>query len=541
MEKVTTISEVEEYVPEDGRGKGLKDGAIGFLSNTVIAIASVAPAYSLAAALAFVFGYVSFQSPIILLLAFIPMACVAVGYAELNKVMPDCGTTFTWGTKTFGPKTGWMGGWAIIAADIIVMANLAAIAGSYMFFLVGHFSHSDWITGLGSNTHWTLLAGLIWIAVMALICYIGIEISAEVQYGLLAIELIMLGIFSVTALSKVYAGSAGHQAVKPAWSWFNPFHSSLSSFGLAMLLALFIYWGWDTAVSVNEETRDKHHAPGRAAITSTVVLLITYVLVSTAAQAFAGGGSKGIGLNNPDNSGDALSVLGNAVFGTKGLGWFLSGLLILMVLSSAAASTLTTILPTARTSLAMAAYKSIPTKFARIHRRYLTPSWSTVGMAVLSMGFFAAMTYISQNVLADTISSLGLMIAFYYGLTGLACVWWFRRDLRRGGRDLLVKGILPGFGAVTLGFFFFYGAKEFWNPSYGSSSWTMPFSPHWHIGGTFLTGIGALLLGIILMLIYWAVRPAFFRGETLNKETPIMVMDPGVTGVPPTVPEETTA
>jgi amino acid transporter len=531
---MTDIAEQEEWVAETGRGKGLKDGAIGLLSNTVIAIASVAPAYSLAAALFFVFGYVGFNSPVILLLAFIPMACVAVGYAELNKVMPDCGTTFTWGTKAFGPKTGWMGGWAIIAADVIVMANLAAIAGSYMFQLVGHFSHSGWISGLGTDKWWTLLAGLIWIAVMAFVCYIGIEISAEVQYGLLAVELVMLGIFSVTALTKVLAGSAGPQSVHPAWAWFNPFHSTLSSFGLAMLTALFIYWGWDTAVSVNEETRDKHHAPGRAAIISTVVLLVTYVLVSVAAQAFAGGGSKGIGLTNTNNQGDVLSVLGNSVFGTKGLGWFLAGLLVLMVLSSAAASTLTTILPTARTSLSMAAYRSIPSHFARIHRKYLTPTWSTVGMALLSMAFFALMTAISQNVLTDTIDSLGLMIAFYYGLTGLACVWWFRKDLSRSGRDLVVKGILPGFGAVTLFFFFFYGGKEYWNVSYGYSSWTMQFYPHWHIGGTFLTGIGALVVGIVLMVIYRFVNPPFFKGETLNKETPIMVMDPGVSAIPPT-------
>ena len=510
---------------EPPAGKGLKDGAIGLLSNTVIAIASVAPAYSLAAALGFVFAYVAFGSPVILLLAFVPMASVAVGYAQLNKEMPDCGTTFTWGTKAFGPKTGWMGGWAIIAADVIVMANLAAIAGSYMFQLVGHFSHSDWITGLGNNKWWTLLAGLIWIAVMAFICYIGIEISAEVQYGLLAVELVMLGIFSITALTKVWAGSAGPQAVRPTWSWFNPFNSSLSNFGLAMLTALFIYWGWDTAVSVNEETRDKHHAPGRAAILSTVVLLITYVLVSTAAQAFAGGSDKGIGLANSDNSGDVLSVLGNSVFGTKGLGWFLSGLLILMVLSSAAASTLTTILPTARTSLSMAAYRSIPSHFARIHRRYLTPSWSTVGMAVLSMAFFAIMTAVSTNVLGDTISALGLMIAFYYGMTGIACVWWFRRDLRNGGRDLLVKGILPGFGGVVLAFFFFYGAQQFWSPSYGNTSWTLPFSPHWHIGGTFLTGAATFLLGIVLMFIYRFVNPPFFKGQTLNKATPVLVMD----------------
>jgi amino acid transporter len=520
---MTTATDTTPGAQTSGEGKGLKDGAIGLLSNTVIAIASVAPAYSLAAALSFVVLYVGLQSPVVMLLAFVPMACVAVGYQQLNKVMPDCGTTFTWGTKTFGPKTGWMGGWGIIAADVIVMANLAQIAAQYGFQFIGGLSHSTYIAGLSNDKGWTLLVGVLWIIAMAYICYIGIEISAMVQYGLLAIELAMLLILSITALTKVYAGSAGPQAIHPSASWFNPFNMTFSAFALGMLTALFIYWGWDTAVSVNEETRHREKAPGQAAITSTFVLLVTYVLVTVSAQSFAGIGDKGIGLTNPNNAGDVLSVLGVSVFGTKGLGWVLSNLLILMVLSSAAASTLTTILPTARTTLSMAAYRSIPHRFARIHRRYLTPTWSTVGMALVSIAFYVLMTIVSQSVLGDTISSLGLMIAFYYGLTGIACVWWFRRHLSASRRDLVVKGVLPGFGGLVLFGFFFYGAFEFWHKDYGSTYWTLPFSPHWQIGGVFLTGIGALIVGVILMFIYRLIAPPFFRGETLNKETPILV------------------
>ncbi len=516
---MTTVVEEHSGAYEHGEdGKGLKAGAIGLLSNTVIAIASVAPAYSLAAALGFVVLAVGLQSPIVMLLAFFPMMFIAIGYQQLNKPMPDCGTTFTWGTKAFGPYVGWMGGWGIIAADVIVMANLAQIAASYMFQLVGAY-------GLASSKWWTLGAGIAWIVVMALICYLGIEISALVQYGLLAIELTMLVVLSVTALSKVYAGSAPAGSIHPAWSWFNPFHLSFAALTSGMLFAIFIYWGWDTAVSVNEETRDKSRAPGYAAVISTVVLLVTYVLVTVGAQAFAGVGTKGIGLGNADNSGDVLSVLGNSVFGAHGFGHVLAKLLILMVLSSAAASTLTTILPTARTSLAMAAYRSIPRKFSRIHSRFLTPTWSTVGMALVSIGFYVLLTILSENVLADTISAIGLLIAFYYGLTGYECVWWFRRDLLKGWKDFLLKGFLPLLGAASLTYFFAKGVWDYWNYTYGFSYWTLPFSPHWKIGGVFLTGVGSLVLGVILMLIYRVVSPPFFKGEVLNKETPVLVPD----------------
>jgi amino acid transporter len=520
---MTTIAEPAVTDYREQEGKGLKDGALGLMSNTVVAIASVAPAYSLAAALFFVVGYDLFQSPVIFLLAFIPMMFVAVGYAQLNRAMPDCGTTFTWGTKAFRPSVGWIGGWAIIAADVIVMANLAAIAGGYGFLFIGGLARSDYITGLANDKWWVLLVGVGWIVLMTFICYVGIEISAGIQYGLLAIELVMLGIFSITALTKVYAGSAGPQASHVAASWFNPFHLSFSAFNLGMLTAIFIYWGWDTAVSINEETRHKHRTPGIAAITSTVVLLVTYLLVSTSALAFAGIGTKGIGLQNSDNSGDVLSVLGSSVFGTKGGGFVLAQLLVLMVLTSAAASTLTTILPTARTTLAMSSYGGIPKVFARIHPRFLTPTWATTGMGLLSIAFFVVMTAVSTNVLGDTISSLGLMIAFYYGLTGITCVWWYRKDIARGGRDLVVKGIMPFIGGTVLLIFFVYGAKQYWSKSYGNTFWTLPFPPHWQIGGVFLTGIGALVLGLVLMVIYRFVNPPFFKGETLNKDTPILV------------------
>ncbi|MGZ6830815.1 MAG: APC family permease [Nocardioidaceae bacterium] len=496
--------------------KGLKAGALGLLSSTVIAIASVAPAYSLAATIGFVVITVGLQAPVIMILAFIPMYCVAVGYSELNKAEPDAGTTFTWATRTFGPRTGWMGGWAIFAADVIVMANLAAIAGSYFFLLF----NAD---GVAAQLFWPTVVGVGWIVLMTFICYIGIEISARVQYVLFGLEVTVLALFSVVALVRVYANNAVAVSLHPSLSWFNPF--KIGSFGLlatGLLLAVFIYWGFDTAVSVNEETKDARRTPGRAAVIATLVLLAIYVLVTTATQAYAGVGTAGIGLGNANNANDVFSVLGRAVFGGSAVGSFAVHLLILMVLSSAAASTLTTILPTARTTLSMAVHKAIPERFAAVSARYMTPTWSTVGMGVASIVFYVGLTALSGNVLADTIASLGLMIAFYYGMTGFAAPVFYRHVLTRSPRDFLTRGLIPFLGGLILLGAFLQAAHDYWlvGPNADSTtSWTMPFSPHWAIGGIFLTGIGSLLLGVVLMLLTWWAKPAFFRGETLPKRT----------------------
>src|SRR6266853_4960749 len=201
--------------------KGLKSGALGLVSTTIIATASVAPAYSIAATLVFVVGAVGLQSPTVAVLAFVPMLLTSIGYSELNKADPDCGTTFTWATRAFGPRTGWAGGWAIVAADILVMSSLAQVAGQYVFL---EFNAK----GIGSNatSGWVLLAGVIWIILMTVICYIGIEVSANFQKVLLSIELVMLVVLSVTALIKVETGHAPPGHLTPSLSWLNPFHIS---------------------------------------------------------------------------------------------------------------------------------------------------------------------------------------------------------------------------------------------------------------------------------------------------------------------------
>jgi amino acid transporter len=505
--------------------KGLKSGALGLISTTIIATASVAPAYSLAATLALVSGAVLLQAPAVAVLAFIPMLLTSIGYNELNKADPDCGTTFTWASRAFGPRTGWAGGWAIVAADVLVMASLAQIASTYLFFLI---QGPNSAIGQNPTSGWVLLVGLLWIVAMTVICYVGIEISANFQKILLSVEIIMLLVLSVVALVKVGNGTAPPGHLTPSVAWFNPFHiSSFSAFTSGIILMVFIYWGWDTAVAVNEETRDRTKTPGRAAIISTVILLLTYALVIFAVQAFAGDGVKGIGLLNPNHVGDVLSVLGSAIFGGSGFGSFLTRLLFLMILSSAAASTQTTILPTARTTLSMAVYKALPPAFAKVHPRFLTPTVSTVTMAAVSMAVYAGMNFLSGgNVIADAVTAIGLFIAFYYGMTGFACAWYYRRNLMTSVRNLFMQGILPVTGGLIL---YFLGGWSVWldydvNTANSFTTFTVP-GLHWQIGGVFVIAFLSSLAGVLVFVYCRLAGPAFFKKETLTRATPTLVPD----------------
>ena len=286
--------------------------------------------------------------------------------------------------------------------------------------------------------------------------------------------------------------------VMPSLDWLNPFAiDSWSALATGMILAIFIYWGWDSTVTVNEESQDPSEGPGKAAIASTVILLFIYVIVSIAALAYHGSTF----LSDEEHQGDVLGALAGDVFGSP-----LDKLLIIAVLTSAAASTQTTILPTTRTALSMSSKGAAPKYFGRVHQRYLTPSTATIWMGILSIAWYVGLTVVSENILFDGLLTLGLLIAFYYGLTAIACVVYFRRLLFKSVKNFLFIGLAPLIGALILGWAFVKSIIDLSNPANSESgeSW-------FGLGPPLVIAIGFLILGVILMLIQFAHMPAFFK------------------------------
>jgi amino acid transporter len=490
--------------PAGGVGdKGLKTGAIGYLSNLVIGVASTAPAYSLAVTLGFVTAIagMGFHAPAVMIVSFIPMLLIAAAYNYMNKADPDCGTSFTWVTRALGPRLGWMTGWTIVAADVVVMATLAYIAAIYSFLLFG-------LHGASENLLDVSIVAAVWIVVMTWICYIGIEISARTQFFLLSIEIFTLALFAVVALWKVYVtGTPG--SVDVSLSWFSPFGIPGGATALidGMLLGAFIYWGWDSGVCVNEESTDSANGPGKAAVMSTILLVLIYVVVATAAQAFHGPGF----LSNPENQEDILGALGGSVLGSP-----LDKLLIITVLTSASASTQTTILPTARTTLSMARFGAIPKAFGRIHPRYLTPDVSTLTMGALSLIWTLFIINVSTSVLGDAIIGLGFQIAFYYGLTGFACVVYYRHEIFKSVKNFFMVGVAPFLGGAILTYIF---VKAF--ITYQDPAETETGAEFLGFGVPVAIGIGLILMGVVVMVFANFIYPRFFRRKR-------EVVDPGI-------------
>lgn len=491
---------------------GLKKDAIGFVDALVIGLASTAPAYSLAAVIGLIVVDAGVQAPAVLLASFVPMFFIAAAFYYMDRADPDCGTTFSWVTRTLGPWLGWMGGWAICVTGVLVVGSLADIAARYTFLLVGWEGAAD--------SKWGVIAfATVLIALMTLVCVIGTELSALLQRILIFGQVIGLLLFAGVALAKVAGGDAPAGSVDPELSWLSPFaFDSFSVLALGMLTGVFIYWGWESAVNLTEETGGKSGASGVAGVLSTVILLVTYVVVGVAVVAYAGPAV----LSEFADDEAIFSELATSVLGSP-----LDKLVVLAILTSALASTQTTILPASRTTLSMARADAMPRPLGRVHPRFYTPHVSTIAIGTLAAGWYVLVSAFSENFLGDTLTALALMIAFYYVLSGIACVVYYRRQLLKSARNLLFIGVAPLIGSLALGALWVKAIVTYADPdqSYGGSQIL-------GVGLPTAIGVGFLLLGAVLM-VAWRLggHGAYFSRR------PFEAVDPALADGRAAVPE----
>lgn len=501
----------QPLIEPDVHAKGLSKNSVGLLSGIVLAISCVAPAYTLTATIGLLAGDVGEKTPFVFVLGFIPMFFAAYAYRELNRAVPDCGTSFTWTTKAFGPYVGWLGGWTAVLATVIVISNLAGIAVQFFYQLIGDVVNNEWLAGLWHNKPVNVLTCLAFLSLATFIAYRGVTTTAHLQYVLVGFQLTVLLVFAVAAIIESSSSGTG---VSFSLDWFSPQGLTVSAIVAGLSGSIFAFWGWDSALTLNEETKDADKTSGRAAILAVVSILCTYLLVSIAVIMYAGVGETGLGLANPEISDNVFGAVAMPIMGDP---WYL--LLFAAVLVSSAASLISTFLPTSRTLLAMGTYKALPERFAAIHPRHLTPSFATLVAGAGAAIFYTVLTFLSQNVLLDTVYSIGMMICFYYGLTAFACVWYFRRQLFENFSSVVFKLILPLLGGIMLTFVFVVTVRDAYNPEFGSGG---------NIGGVglvFIMGVGLILFGFVLMAIRRVQDPAFFRGETLKTDTPPILVD----------------
>ncbi len=484
-------------------GKGLAQGKVGLLACVVLGISTIAPVYTLTGALGPTVREVGVYLPAVFIVGFLPMLLVALGYRELNAAEPDSGTSFTWSARAFGPMIGWIGGWGLVTATTIVLSNLAGIAVDFFYLFLAQLTGLDWLADLTRNLLVNIVTCCAFIAMAVWVCCRGIGMTMGVQYTLVALQLVVLIGFSIAA----FAAAPDSSPVVFHPEWFNPFNiDSFSAFAAGLSLSIFIFWGWDVCLTVSEESVGSEKVPGRAATLTVLLILALYLFTAAATLQFAGTGETGLGLGNAQIQENVFAHLAGPVMGPLAI------LMSIAVLASTAASLQSTFISPARTLLAMGYYRAVPKRFASVHPHSQTPRYATIAAGIATAVFYVTMRTLSENVLADTITALGMMICFYYALTAFACVWYFRHSLFDSARHFFMRGLCPLVGAVMLSIIFWQTTLDSMSPDFGSGS---------HIGGlglVFVIAVVILLLGLVLMFIARWQAPAFFRGNTLQKQ-----------------------
>jgi amino acid transporter len=290
-----------------------------------------------------------------------------------------------------------------------------------------------------SHAGWVTLVGAVWFLVMAYFVARGVRITANAQWIMSSIEVVLLVVFGVLGIFHHHKLS-----FSPSWLGFSHF-GSFSVFVAGALLAAFYYWGWDVSSNLGEETEESKKNSGVGGIVGVLIVFLLFELFTICIN---------MTMSQPaiqSNSSNVLEAYGRVIGGGFG-----AKLMIVAVALSTIATLETTLIQVTRSLFAMAREKTLPAHFGVLHPKWNTPVFATIVVAVVSLAFFALSNLVGSigTVLTDAFNSIGLQIAIYYALAGFTAVVAFRKLLLRSVSNFLMMGVFPFLGAAFMTFIF---------------------------------------------------------------------------------------
>ena len=449
-------------------GTRLRSNAIGLKDAVIIGMASSGPTASIALTLAAIVAASSYAAPLTVLVCFVPMLGIALSYRRLNRWHVNCGATYVWAGRAITPYLGFVVGWIMVLGYFLGTISDVLPIGPYVLQVIAP-SHA------GSNLGAAISAS-IWLVVVAAIAYVGIQATVRLQWIFATVEYGVILIFAVVALVAVFGGNSS--AVAFDWNWFS--WSTLGgTTGLVngILIAVYMFSGWDSSVYVNEETIDARHNPGRAAIVSVVTLGIMYSVLTFAYQ----GAVKGKALQ--DHGENALAYIAKSLAGSP---W--DKVMILAVLLSIVGATQTAMVSGARIAFSMGSDRTLPPALGTTHPRHRTPAVATLlfaALALVALWFYLLGSSSVQNSFSKVIGSVGLLFALFYAATGISVAVYYRRLALRGIGNLLQIGVIPLASAAFL-------IWVAWKSIPGLGGWSGSILEYLYV---------MVALGIVLMLL----------------------------------------
>jgi amino acid transporter len=452
----------------------LEPDAIGVAQDTIIGLASSAPAATMAVTLAGMAAAAAYGGGPVIILCGIPMLILANTYRRLNLWNANCGASFEWVGRAINPYLGFLVGWMMLAGILTGTISVVVVLSPAVLAVFSASVTSAWPNIFISTAI---------ILVMATIAVIGIRLTARTQVGMAVIEYAILIGFSIWALLYVLGHHPGTFPPTKGWLSLTGINGK-GNLAAGLLIAVFMYTGWDATVYVNEEVKHRRVNPGRAAVFAVALLVLLYVLPQVSMQ----------GVVSPArlqaNSSSALVFVAQVLGGG---GW--AKVMAFGLALSVIASTGTGIVTASRVAYGMASHRVLPPVLGNVSRRYATPAIGTIIIAVILIA--ATWAYLLSNSIATVftyvVSTTGLLFAGFYTFTALSAVFYYRRRIFTNAWDALLVGILPLAAAVFLGWVVVKSLQS------------APATEKWSLVGI----IGA---GVVLMLVArFILESPFFR------------------------------
>ena len=461
------------------RAHTLRENGVSAAGAIVMAVAGSAPGYSIAASTAILIGAAGLSSAGALLWCGLPMLGIAWAFAYLGRADVNAGAAYAWVARALHPILGFFSGWALIVSSTIFMVAGALPAGSatVSLFAPDLINNVPLVTGVGA----------IWFLVMATCVLVGVKLTARAQWIMTTIEVGLLVLFAILALVRASTGLVGGTPF--SWDWFSLSHfAGPGAFIGAALVAAFYFWGWDVSANLSEETENSKKSSGIGGIIGVIVVFVLFEIFTIAIQIVLP--AKAI----HDNPSNVLGVLGEAIW--PGIG---GKLLIIAVMLSTIATLETTLIQVTRTLFAMGRDHTIPKAFGRTHATWRTPAVATFVVAGVALVLFIGSNFLGSvsTIMGYAITSIGLQIAFYYSLAGVAVVVAYRKIIFDSVKNLIFIGLWPAIGAAFMGWTFVV---------------SLPITPAPVLG----IGIGALALGIVPVIVFWKKGSAYFSRRPLE-------------------------
>ena len=466
-----TLTNVQEPQSIESR---LQPNAISTAQDTVIGMAYAAPTLSIGLTLAALAAATSYAVGPIILLTAVPMIIIANAYRRLNLWNANCGASFEWVGRAINPYLGFFTGWLMIAATFTGTTSGVVVLGPSILTLFDADPTATWPNIFISTG--VILA-------MLVIAIVGIRLTARTQVGLAVVEYTVLVVFAIVGLIAVLSHRHGTFPITKEWFQLSGIggHGSLAA---GLLIAVFMYTGWDATVYVNEEVKHRRTNPGRAAVFAVALVTVIFVLTSVGLA----------GVVSPAklqaNSSSTLVYIAQVLAGS---GW--AKVMAFALALSVIACTGVAVVILARMIYGMANHRVLPPVLGNVSTRFSTPAIASivVGVIVIMITWVYLLSGSIANVFTQLIDVTGLLCAAYYMLTALAAIVYYRRRIFSEPWDALLAGVLPAGAIAFLGWILV------------KSVIGAPASQLWS-----LAGVG--IAGIVLMLIArYGLKAQFFK------------------------------